>query len=103
MQDMDGKVRAKVLGELMGHMMSMHGQPTHAPSAALPKADGTASHSMPGKVEGIAVMSAKGKDPMHPTGTDEEGPEMHEHETAEAPEHDPSDLFGRKHGKKMAW
>lgn len=83
MHDHEGSIRAKVLGELMTHMIGMHGG---SKSSSLPHADGTPKHEH-SKVEGLASIISE------PT-----------HEDAEIPEeHDPDDLFGRRGGKKMAF
>lgn len=95
---MHDSMRAKVLGELMGHMISMHGKGGHAaqPEATLPHADGTPKHEPMGKLEGIATLKAHPiEDEMH-NGVHSPEDIEDEHEK----EGEPSDLFGRKKGKK---
>lgn len=89
MHDHEGKIRAKVLGELMTHMISLHGKS----SGGLPHVDGTAKHAH--DPLGAGAMS-------HHTPMADAMSEHSEPEVGEA-EPDADDLFGRKSGKKMAF
>jgi hypothetical protein len=77
-------LKAKVLSELLEHMISMHGKKSPHESNEMPKPDGSLKHSKKDKVAGMAIIAAK---PDH-----EE--EMLEDESPAG------DLFGRKSGKK---
>lgn len=88
MHDIEGKIRTKVLAELMHHMVSLHGKSQH--SAALPDPAGGSKHD-PAKVSLHGGMSDESKEPPSL------GEALHhsEEEKGEA-EHDLGDLFGRK-------
>jgi hypothetical protein len=91
MHDHEGKIRAKVLGELVTHMIGQHGSKSH--SSALPHVDGTGKHDH----DPLGAGAMSHHSPMADAMSEHAEPEVAEAET------DPDDIFGRKSGKKMAF
>lgn len=105
--DHEDGVKTKLLGDLVGHMIGLHGA-AKSPSAivvhkesnaVLPNPDGSQKHEPAGKIEAEGVMPGKSyhMDLQHTSLSGEE-PDMNQHggEGDEVGEHQLGDLFGRK-------